>query len=154
MPVSGPQVLSTPSGMAASRFAMMMIQKDGQQASPNTGPSAPMKNVTGVICGANHKAVPSRGLAGAPGRLSPRPRARPAIPRCGGRCPPRSWWGEARPRCELEGPPSAGLPWGSQEQSRAGALAAEAVGEVELVGDEEDPDDGLQQRADDLAANL
>ena len=33
-------------------------------------------------------------------------------------------------------------------------MAVEAVGEVELVGDEEDPDASFQQRAHELAADL
>src|SRR5580700_4536397 len=51
---------------------------------------------------------------------------------------------------ELEGP----LPRRPQEQGRFRALPVEAVGEVELVGDEEDPDAGLQQRPHDLTPDL
>src|ERR1700735_3774733 len=55
---------------------------------------------------------------------------------------------------EPEGPPPVGLPRGAQEQRRSRALPVEAVGEVELVGDEEHPDPGLQERAYHLTGDL
>jgi len=49
---------------------------------------------------------------------------------------------------ELEGPPAARLARRSEEERWVCGLAAEAVGEVEVVGDEEDSDRGLKAAPD------